>query len=75
MAPVTPVQGKSFAVQLDEAAAAIPGFKIELEKAEAAKGQAFANLEAAKQKVRDLHAKLMASLGDIVPSQTADFRP
>lgn len=70
---VTPA--KSVAVQLDEAAAAVPSFKVALDKAEDAVKTAAFEFEASKQKVRELHAKLMEQLGDIVPTASANFRP
>ena len=66
---------KSVAVQLDEAAAAVAGFKANRDKAEAALAKAAADFEGSKTKVRDLHAKLMEQLGDIVPTPAANFHP
>lgn len=75
MAQDTYAPTKSLAVQLDEAIQAVAGFKSKLTAAEAAKNKAEADFDASKQKVRDLHEKFMAQLGDIIPQPSVNHRP
>lgn len=70
-----PAPTKSIAVQLEEAAALVAGFKANLDKAEEAKNKAAAEYEASKAKVRELHAKFVAQFADIVPPPASHFNP
>lgn len=73
--PAKPTPILSSVVALDEAAASAHEFKVALDKAAAARDAAQAEFDVAQQKVRDLHAQLLAQLSDLVPPAPSNFHP